>query len=63
MQKCQQLVLAQLIHAWAATVIYSTYKPKTKYLLGIPLFDGQCEYSPLGVYKTPLRGGTDGKNG
>ena len=32
MQKCQQLVLAQLIHAGVATAIYSTFKPKTKEL-------------------------------
>ena len=28
---------------------------------GIPLLDGQFEYSPLEEYKTPPRGGTDGK--
>ena len=34
---------------------------KLKNYKGIPLLGGECEYSPLGVYKTPLRGGADGK--
>ena len=35
---------------------------KLKNYKGITLLGGQCEYSTLGVYKTPLRGGADGKN-
>ena len=49
------------MHEWpmSFTVLISQ---KNKHLLGIPLLGGQFEYSPLGVYKTPLRGGADGKN-
>ena len=54
--KGQQLVLEQLIHASAATAIFSTFKPKIKYYKCIPLLGGQFEYSPTGVHKTTPRG-------
>ena len=49
------------MHEWPLhfTVLLSL---KLKNYRGIPLLGGQGEYSPWGVYTTPLRGGTDGKN-
>ena len=43
-QKCQQSVLAQLIHAWAASANNCTFKPKAKDLEGLPLLGGQFGY-------------------
>ena len=47
------MVLAQLIHAWVATAIYCTFKPKPNYYKVYLYWVDNLDTPHLGVYKTP----------